>query len=81
MTTYILRNDAKKYDTIIRKIKTAAKQTGAKVVEMNDIEHRDRWQRPVYVYDVKGCKGLGGRDYGFMEKIGKKYIATKIVVQ
>ena len=37
MTTYILRNDAKKYDTILKKIKTVAKQTKVSIIGMYDI--------------------------------------------
>jgi hypothetical protein len=38
MTTYILRNDAPKFDTILKKIKTAAKQTRVEIIGMYEIQ-------------------------------------------
>ena len=34
MTTYILVNETKKYDTLMKKIKTVAKQTKAHITEV-----------------------------------------------
>ena len=80
MTTYFLINGAKKYDATIKKIKTAAKQTRAKIVSMTDELQLIRETEEIYRDNGYKYPGKDHNLAGVMNRIKGKRLVTKIVL-